>query len=315
MESDLWEEKRRERERSEEQVQTGLFSSHPSLSLEEAIEALRSSARDTSTHSLALQQSPPFPLFPTPFICFRVSSSCNASGCPTLVSESPKYFGISLPQNFKPPKTTLRRRSARRRRSGRRTGRKPPGYGRIEVDSRHGNFRVRCQAGRRLRIGTRSFLACVFCLPVFSVSSRLLLMGTILQLSKRNHYVIQNHCASMSSSLPLYGGADKFLFALPSPYKRTCLFHSPAFIASDATRNHFDLRLQLDNETISWAIPKGLSDPAGQTIRYAIETVPHHLNYSLLEGSVVAGRSTTGCWDVGTYTVRLFPFFLPLFYI
>jgi hypothetical protein len=77
----------------------------------------------------------------------------------------------------------------------------------------------------------------------------------------------------------------------------------------DATRNHFDLRLQLDNETISWAIPKGLTDPAGQTIRYAIETVPHHLNYSLLEGSVVAGRSTTGCWDLGTYTVRLFPFF------
>jgi hypothetical protein len=110
MESDLWEEQRRERESSEEQVRTGLSSSHPSLSLEKAIEALSSSARDPSTHSLALLQSLPFPLFPTPLICFRVFSSFDASGCPTLVSESPEYFGTSPPQNFKPLKTKLRRK-------------------------------------------------------------------------------------------------------------------------------------------------------------------------------------------------------------
>lgn len=57
---------------------------------------------------------------------------------------------------------------------------------------------------------------------------------------------------------------------------------------------------------MSWAIPRTLSDPADRPFRYAIETIPHDLAYTLLEGSVVTGRSTTGCWDLGTYTVRFF---------
>ncbi|GAA5860149.1 hypothetical protein JCM8547_009203 [Rhodosporidiobolus lusitaniae] len=84
-------------------------------------------------------------------------------------------------------------------------------------------------------------------------------------LGKRNHYVVQYHYA---------------------------------------TRDHFDLRLQLDGATTSWAIPKTLAKPAEVTRRLAVETNPHPIDYTLLEGSVALGRSTTGCWDLGTYTIH-----------
>jgi hypothetical protein len=74
-------------------------------------------------------------------------------------------------------------------------------------------------------------LRAFFSFPVFFASSRLMLIGTILKLSKRNHYVIQNHCASLTSSLSVCGASDGFLFALSSPFKRSRLLHSPIFIA------------------------------------------------------------------------------------
>ncbi|GAA5826017.1 hypothetical protein JCM11251_000093 [Rhodosporidiobolus azoricus] len=70
-----------------------------------------------------------------------------------------------------------------------------------------------------------------------------------------------------------------------------------------ATADHFDLRLHLDGETISWAIPKTLANPAALTERQAIETRPHKISYTLLEGAVASGMSTTGVWDIGTYMV------------
>ncbi|GAA5922309.1 hypothetical protein JCM6882_005937, partial [Rhodosporidiobolus microsporus] len=70
-----------------------------------------------------------------------------------------------------------------------------------------------------------------------------------------------------------------------------------------ATADHFDLRLHLDGRTISWAIPKTLHNPAALNMRQAIETSPHSVSYSLLEGAVASGMSTTGVWDIGTYTV------------
>ncbi|KAM0750924.1 hypothetical protein T439DRAFT_325970 [Meredithblackwellia eburnea MCA 4105] len=108
-------------------------------------------------------------------------------------------------------------------------------------------------------------------------------------LSKRNFYVIQNH---------------------------------------HATAKHFDLRLQLDGATVSFAIPKGVS---GMTrykseeektkdrakgkgkgkekerkneplYRLVVETDPHPIGYTLFEGS--SGRfGTTGVWDLGTYKI------------
>ncbi|PRQ70215.1 DNA polymerase Ligase (LigD)-domain containing protein [Rhodotorula toruloides] len=70
-----------------------------------------------------------------------------------------------------------------------------------------------------------------------------------------------------------------------------------------ATRDHYDLRVQLDGETTSWAIPATLADPTKQLRRQAIETNPHPISYSLFEGRDPKGPNITGVWDIGTYKV------------
>ncbi|POY76399.1 hypothetical protein BMF94_0597 [Rhodotorula taiwanensis] len=56
----------------------------------------------------------------------------------------------------------------------------------------------------------------------------------------------------------------------------------------------------LDNELISWAIPRKFFGD-GQ-IRLAAETVPHYFSEGIAEG-VQSGRSYDALWDVGTYEV------------
>ncbi|RSH80383.1 uncharacterized protein EHS24_008959 [Apiotrichum porosum] len=76
-----------------------------------------------------------------------------------------------------------------------------------------------------------------------------------------------------------------------------------------ATAHHYDLRLRLDDDLISWAIPKG---PLGLTKDHhqhqAVETTLHNLNYAVVEGSEsrAAGRGTargTMVWDIGRYSI------------
>lgn len=70
--------------------------------------------------------------------------------------------------------------------------------------------------------------------------------------------------------------------------------------AADATRKHYDLRLQLDGTMFSWAIPRGF-DPPYDGVRLAIETFPHGMSYALYEGLATHGRSHAGVWDLGSY--------------
>lgn len=68
-------------------------------------------------------------------------------------------------------------------------------------------------------------------------------------------------------------------------------------------RFHVDLRLEVGDRLVSWALPKGPSASPGVR-RLAIRTPDHPLDYALFEGAIPSGEYGAGVvlvWDVGGY--------------
>ncbi|HYD08819.1 MAG TPA: DNA polymerase ligase N-terminal domain-containing protein [Acidimicrobiales bacterium] len=103
---------------------------------------------------------------------------------------------------------------------------------------------------------------------------------------------------------------DKYLakrhFAVtPEPTSGAASEGLPRFVVQqhDATRMHYDVRLEVDGVLVSWAVPRGPSmDPAVK--RLAIQTEDHPMDYAGFEGFIPRGEYGGGpviVWDAGLY--------------
>lgn len=70
-----------------------------------------------------------------------------------------------------------------------------------------------------------------------------------------------------------------------------------------ATRLHYDLRLQVGRVMSSWSIPRDIQDDP-KVKRLAMKTEDHTLDYRKFQGTIAEGEYGAGevfIWDEGTY--------------
>src|SRR5882757_7029745 len=91
----------------------------------------------------------------------------------------------------------------------------------------------------------------------------------------------------------------------PEPFGSKKRGKSPIFVVQrhDATRLHYDFRLEKQGALASWAVPKGVPlEPGAKSL--AVHVEDHPLEYAKFHGEIPKGQYGGGSveiWDNGTY--------------
>jgi bifunctional non-homologous end joining protein LigD len=107
-----------------------------------------------------------------------------------------------------------------------------------------------------------------------------------------------------ATSLSTYNRKRNFALT-PEPRARTARGTGDTFVVQQhwATREHFDLRLEVDGAMKSWAVTRGPSnDPKDK--RLAVRVEDHPMDYNSFEGTIPKpqyGGGTVMIWDRGTW--------------
>jgi bifunctional non-homologous end joining protein LigD len=110
--------------------------------------------------------------------------------------------------------------------------------------------------------------------------------------------------AEARQRLERYGEMRDFA-ATPEPPPAPVPGDGSSFVIQkhDATRLHYDLRLERDGVLVSWAVPRGLPIETGER-RLAVHTEDHPMEYADFEGWIPEGHYGAGevkIFDRGTY--------------
>ncbi len=97
---------------------------------------------------------------------------------------------------------------------------------------------------------------------------------------------------------------QSFCAQIIKKYKKSNLAR-PVYVIHEhnATRLHWDLRLEQDNVLKSWALPKLPPQKIGEK-RLAVQVDDHPIEYAMFEGQIPQGNYGAGqvkIWDSGTF--------------
>ena len=93
----------------------------------------------------------------------------------------------------------------------------------------------------------------------------------------------------------------------PPPSRPTKSGHRFVVQKHDASRLHYDFRLEIDGALKSWAVPKGIPTKHGEK-RLAVQVEDHPVSYIDFEGTIPKGQyggGTVMVRDTGTLSSRL----------